>query len=71
MKVGTIFNESPIALGVWLAAIWIISNCKNGISSCEISHDVGVTQKTAWFMLHRIREAIHDKSNTMLSGEVQ
>ena len=71
VKVGTIFNESPIGLGKWLTAIWLISNCKNGVSSYEIARDLGVTQKTAWFMLHRIREAMQDKSATLLGGEVE
>ena len=58
VKVGTIFEESPIALDKWLVAIWLIANCKNGISSYEIARSVGVTQKSAWFMLHRIRRAL-------------
>src|SRR5207245_4188008 len=57
IKVGTIFEESPIGLDKWLAAFWMIANCKNGISSCEIARDLGITQKSAWFMLHRIRLA--------------
>ena len=55
VKVGTIFEDSPIKLSKWLAAVWLVVNCKNGISSYEIHRDLGVTQKTAWFMLHRIR----------------
>ncbi len=58
IKVGTIFEDSPIGLDKWLAAIWMIANCKNGVSSYEISREIGVTQKTAWFMLHRIRLAM-------------
>src|SRR5271163_224960 len=50
-KVGTIFEDSPIGLDKWLAATWMLSGCKNGISSYEIARDLGVTQKTAWFML--------------------
>ncbi|MGH9772694.1 MAG: IS1595 family transposase [Candidatus Acidiferrales bacterium] len=57
-KVGTIFEDSPIGLDKWFAAAWLIANCKNGISSYEIARDLGVTQKTAWFMLHRIRLAM-------------
>src|SRR5688572_13091938 len=57
IKVGTIFEDSPIGLDKWLAAIWMIANCKNGVSSYEIGREIGVTQKTAWFMLHRIRLA--------------
>jgi hypothetical protein len=60
IKVGTIFEDSPIALGKWLAAIWMVTNCKNGISSCEMARDLGVTQKTAWFMDHRIRLSLHN-----------
>lgn len=71
VKVGTVFNESAIGLDKWLTAIWLVSNCKNGVSSYEIGRDIGVTQKTAWFMLHRIREAMQDKSATKLSGEVE
>ena len=60
LKTGTIFEESPITLRKWLAAVWMIVNCKNGISSYEIHREIGVTQKTAWFMGHRIRTAIHE-----------
>ena len=58
IKVGTIFEDSPIGLDKWLPVVWLLTNCKNGISSYEIARDLGVTQKTAWFMLHRIRKAI-------------
>jgi transposase-like protein len=57
-KVGTIFEDSPIALEKWLVAVWMLSNCKNGVSSYEIARTIGVTQKSAWFMLHRIRVAM-------------
>ena len=71
-KVGTIFEDSPIGLDKWLAATWMISNCKNGISSYEIARDLGVTQKTAWFMLHRIRLGMQDEqTGGKLSGEVE
>ncbi len=60
IKVGTIFEDSAIGLDKWLAAMWMISNCKNGTSSWEIHRTLGVTQKTAWFMLHRIRLALKD-----------
>jgi len=56
--VGTIFEDSAVRLDKWLTAMWLLANCKNGISSYELSRDIGVTQKTAWFMLHRIREAM-------------
>ncbi|MGD0156933.1 MAG: IS1595 family transposase [Terracidiphilus sp.] len=61
IKVGTIFEDSPISLSKWLAAMWMIANCKNGISSWEIHRALKVTQKTAWFMLHRIRLAMKDE----------
>jgi transposase-like protein len=60
LKVGTVFEDSPIPLEKWLPAVWLIANCKNGISSYEISRALGVTQKSAWFMLHRIRKAMQD-----------
>jgi len=68
VKVGTIFEESPIGLDKWLAAMWMILNCKNGISSCEIHRALGVTQKTAWFMLHRIRLAQQGKMGGKMGG---
>src|SRR5271155_3858139 len=55
VKVGTIFEDSPLSLSKWLPAMWMIVNAKNGISSYEIARSLGVTQKTAWFMAHRIR----------------
>lgn len=61
IKVGTIFEDSPVPLAKWLAAMWLIANCKNGISSYEIHRAIGVTQKTAWFMLHRVREVLKDE----------
>lgn len=71
IKVGTIFEDSPIGLDKWLAAIWMIANCKNGVTSYEIHRAIGVTQKTAWFMLHRIRLAMQTGTFEMLSGEVE
>jgi len=59
LKVGTIFEDSPISLDKWLVAFWLVVNCKNGVSSCEVARHLKVTQKTAWFMDHRIRLAIH------------
>ena len=58
LKVGTIFEDSPITLDKWMMTMWMLSNCKNGVSSYEIHRSIGVTQKTAWFMLHRIRKAM-------------
>src|SRR5438094_660513 len=60
VKLGTIFEDSPLGLDKWLPAVWLITNCKNGVSSCELARDLGVTQKTAWFMLHRIRHAMRE-----------
>jgi transposase-like protein len=54
-KVGTVFEDSPIPLEKWLVAVWMLTNCRNGVSSYEIARTIGVTQKSAWFMLHRIR----------------
>jgi transposase-like protein len=62
LKVGTIYEDSAISLEKWLPASWLIANCRNGISSYEIARAIGVTQKSAWFMLHRIREAMRDTS---------
>lgn len=71
VKVGTIFEDSPIGLDKWLTAIWLISNAKNGISSCELHRAIRVTQKTAWFMNHRIRVALANGSFEKLSGCVE
>src|SRR3954467_10491785 len=67
-KVGTIFEDSPIGLDKWFSAVWMIANDKNGISSYEIARGLGVTQKTAWFMLHRIRLAIQTKTCDKFGG---
>src|ERR1700716_4294365 len=61
-KVGTIFEDSPISLSKWFVAIWLISSAKNGISSYELHRAIGITQKSAWFMLHRIRLAMQARS---------
>jgi transposase-like protein len=62
VKVGTIFEDSALGLDKWLPAFWMIVNAKNGISSCELARAIGVTQKSAWHMLHRIRLAVQDDS---------
>jgi transposase-like protein len=62
LKTGTVFEDSPIALEKWLPALWLVVSCKNGVSSYEIHRALGVTQKTAWFMLHRIRVALRTAS---------
>lgn len=71
VKVGTIFEDSPISLDKWLCAIWMIVNAKNGVSSYEIHRALGVTQKTAWFMMQRIRLALQNQSLEKLSGDVE
>src|ERR1041385_3262335 len=71
VKVGTVLEDSPIALEKWLCAFWLIANAKNGISSYELHRSLGVTQKTAWFMLHRIRLAMQEGSVEKFSGRVE
>jgi transposase-like protein len=71
VKTGTIWEDSPLGLDKWLTAMWMIANCKNGISSWEIHRAIKVTQKTAWFMLHRIRLAMQGKNAGKFSGEVE
>ena len=68
IKVGTIFEDSAIGLDKWLTAMWMIANCKNGISSHEIARSLGVTQKSAWFMLHRIRLALGHTPDCKMGG---
>ena len=70
-KVGTIFEDSPIGYDKWFPAMWMIFNAKNGISSCELHRALGVTQKTAWFMLHRIRLAMQNGSVVKIGGTVE
>lgn len=70
-KTGTIFEDSPISLDKWLLAMWQVVNCKNGISSYEIHRAIGVTQKTAWFMDHRIRLALGMGPGPKFTGEVE
>lgn len=67
-KTGTVFEDSPIPLEKWLPVMWMLSNCRNGVSSCEIARTIGVTQKSAWFMLHRIRLAMQTGSIMKLGG---
>src|ERR1017187_273409 len=72
IKAGTVFEDSPIGLDKWLPAVWMIAGAKNGISSWELHRALGVTQKTAWFMLHRIRLAMQNKEHGgKLGGEVE
>ena len=70
-KVGTIFEDSPIGFDKWLPAMWLLSSAKNGISSMELHRALGVTQKTAWFMLHRIRLAMKEGHIEQLTGDVE
>src|SRR5882762_10089310 len=69
VKVGTIFEDSAIALDKWLIALWMLVNCKNGISSYEVGRDLGITQKSAWFVLQRLRLALQSGSMGKLGGE--
>ena len=73
LKTGTIFEDSPIGLDKWLPVVWMIANDKNGVSSYEIARAIGVTQKTAWFMLQRIRLALQDENGGggKLGGEIE
>lgn len=68
VKLGTIFEDSPIKLDKWLTALWMLVNCKNGVSSYEVAKAVGITQKSAWFVLHRLRFALQTGSITKLGG---
>lgn len=71
LKTGTIYEDSPLGLDKWLAATWLVSNCKNGVSSCEVARALNVTQKTAWFMDHRIRFSLGMGPGNKLSGQVE
>jgi transposase-like protein len=71
VKVGTVMEDSPIGLDKWLTAIWLLSSAKNGISSYELHRSIGITQKSAWFLLHRIRLAMQTGSFDKFGGEVE
>src|SRR6266550_422137 len=71
IKLGTIFEDSPIGLDKWLPALWMLANAKNGISSYELGRALGVTQKTGWFMLSRIRLAMQTQTFAKLSGTIE
>lgn len=71
VKVGTIFEDSPLGLDKWLPAVWLVVNAKNGVSSCELARSIGVTQKTAWHMAHRIRMALECGTFKKLDGIVE
>ena len=68
VKVGTIFEDSAIPLDKWLIALWLLVNCKNGVSSYEVGRALGITQKSAWFVLHRLRLALQNGSTLKLGG---
>src|SRR5262249_46397680 len=70
-KTGTIFEDSPLGLDKWLAAMWQVVNCKNGVSSYEVHRAIGVTQKTAWFMDHPIRFPLSQGTFNKLSGQIE
>lgn len=67
----SVFEDSPLGLDKWLPAVWLIANCKNGISSYELAKDLGIQQKSAWFMLHRIRLAMQTGTFEKLEGQVE
>lgn len=69
VKVGTVMEDSPIGLDKWMTAMWLLANCKNGISSSELAKNLGVRQNSAWFMLHRIREAMKGNPDFQFGGE--
>lgn len=71
LKTGTIFEDSPLSLEKWLPALWLVVNAKNGISSCELARALGVTQKSAWFMAHRLRYALKSGGFDLMSGECE
>jgi ISXO2 transposase-like protein/transposase-like zinc ribbon protein len=71
LKTGTVMEDSPINLSKWLMAMWMVVNCKNGVSSYEIAKATGVTQKTAWFLDHRIRLMLEDEYAAKLSGTIE
>lgn len=70
-KVGTVMEDSALGLDKWMTGIWLVANAKNGISSHEIGRALGITQKSAWFMAHRIRHALMAGSVEKLNGEVE
>ena len=71
LKTETIYEDSPLGLDKWLVATWLVSNCKNGVSSCEVGRALHITQKTAWFMDHRIRFSLGMGPGNKLSGQVE
>ncbi|MGC2450450.1 MAG: IS1595 family transposase [Candidatus Sulfotelmatobacter sp.] len=70
LKVNTIFEDSPLGLDKWMMGFWMLVNCKNGVSSMEIHRALGITQKSAWFMLQRLRAALHNRTFGSTSNSV-
>jgi transposase-like protein len=71
MKTGTIYEDSPLGIDKWLTATWLVVNCKNGVSSCEVARALNITQKSAWFMVRRIRVSLGMSTPDKLTGEVE
>jgi transposase-like protein len=71
VKQGTIFHDSPLGLDKWFVAMWMLANCRNGVSSHELGRTIGVTQKSAWHMLARIRKAMEDNDNSPMTGVIE
>lgn len=71
LKAGTIFEDSPLGMDKWMVAVWVLTNTKNGTSSHELGRSLGITQKSAWFMLQRIRHAMTTGTFEKMSGEVE
>jgi transposase-like protein len=71
IKTGTIFEDSPLGLDKWLLAMWMLGGDRNGTSSCEIARKLGITQKSAWFMMHRIRLAMKNQTLELLKGDIE
>ncbi len=71
VKVGTLMEDSPLPLKKWMVAVWLITNAKNGVSSCEVGRAIGVCQKTAWFVLHRVRCAMEEQFDEKIPGPVE
>src|SRR5580658_5653927 len=71
LKIGTIMADSPLPVKTWIAGTWLITNAKNGISSCEVGRALGITQKSAWFLLHRVRLAMVSGSFEKFPGPVE
>lgn len=71
VKVDSVFEDSPLSLSIWLMAMWMLVNCKNGVSSHEIARETGISQKAAWHLLHRIRHALGNTPQTLIGGPAQ